>query len=62
MVAPVRRRQTPIAGARKAADVNQTFRSSPPLSRGAARQYAPSRAGPAAQYRHLAQIADGLLL
>ena len=42
--------------------MSQTFRSSPPLSRGAARQYAPSRAGPAAQYRHLAQIADGLLL
>ena len=42
--------------------MNQAFRSSPPLSRGAARQYAPSRAGPAAQYRHLAQIADGLAL
>lgn len=42
--------------------MSTAFRSSPPLSRGAARQYAPSRAGPAAQYRHLAQIADGLLL
>lgn len=62
MVAPARRRQASIAEGREGADMSQTFRSSPPLSRGAARQYAPSRAGPAAQYRHLAQIADALLL
>lgn len=42
--------------------MKQDIRSSPPLFGSGARQYGVARAGPAAHYRHLAQIADGIAL
>jgi exopolysaccharide biosynthesis polyprenyl glycosylphosphotransferase len=62
MAAPARARNRARRVGAPGEGVKQNIRSSPPLVQGGARQVGVARAGPAAHYRHLAQITDGLLL